>query len=171
MFKNIILIGFMGAGKSCLGKMLAQNLSFTFVDTDEEISQKMGLAIPEIFKKKGEAFFRKIEQKVILQFIFQKKIVLSTGGGAASALIKYKDRLQTAWVVYIKWKFTDLWPRLQSLTDRPLLSALNKRELETLFNERHRLYSSIANQKIDGSLPLEQASKLVCQKFRESGIT
>ncbi len=167
MLKNIIIIGFMGAGKTSLGKIIAEKLGFGFIDTDEEISKSLGLSIFEIFQNKGEAFFRQIEQKKIDQFIGQKKIVLAAGGGAAPALLKLKARLKSSWVVYLEWKFVDLWPRLKSLPDRPLLAKLDHASLANLFNERHRLYSALANQKINGTTPLEQVSELVCDQFKQ----
>ena len=80
--KNIALVGHMGSGKSVLGKLIAKQLNFNHVDSDVLIEKKSNKTINEIFKTKGESYFRSIEESVILEIIYQKRLVLSLGGGS-----------------------------------------------------------------------------------------
>ena len=82
MGRNIVLVGLMGAGKTSVGKILSQKLSLDFIDTDELIAEEEKLSIPEIFSQKGEAEFRKTEQKVILKISKYSDKIISTGGGS-----------------------------------------------------------------------------------------
>ncbi len=79
--QNIILTGFMGTGKSTVGKMLAKKLGYSFIDTDETIMSRCGITIAEIFKSQGEAAFRKMERSLALELSNQEGLVISTGGG------------------------------------------------------------------------------------------
>ena len=79
--KNIILTGFMGTGKSTVGKMLAEKLGYSFIDTDETIMSRCGITVAEIFKSQGEASFRKMERTLALELSNQEMLVISTGGG------------------------------------------------------------------------------------------
>ncbi len=78
---NIILTGFMATGKTTIGKLLAKELGYAFVDTDEVIAKRADMSIPEIFKTKGEAAFRKIESQVAKELSKKEGLVISTGGG------------------------------------------------------------------------------------------
>ncbi|MGB4372095.1 MAG: shikimate kinase, partial [Halanaerobiales bacterium] len=78
----IALIGFMGSGKSSVGRELARRLAYSFIDTDQEIERKSRMTIPEIFKTYGEAYFRQLEEEVLVEIIENnKEMVLATGGG------------------------------------------------------------------------------------------
>ena len=82
MLKTIVLIGMMGSGKTSVGKELAKNLNLNFIDSDQEIEKKCKISIPSIFEKKGEDYFRKIEEKICCKLIDGKPKILSLGGGA-----------------------------------------------------------------------------------------
>ena len=77
---NIVLVGFMGAGKTTIGKLLAKSMGFSFIDTDEEIEKEEGMSIAQIFEKKGEEYFRELESDFITNFR-QSKCIIATGGG------------------------------------------------------------------------------------------
>ena len=79
---NIILVGMMGAGKTTVGKALANSLGKEFIDSDHEIQERTGVKIPVIFEIEGEAGFRKRESEVLIELVKKKNIVLATGGGA-----------------------------------------------------------------------------------------
>src|SRR4030042_261955 len=81
IFENVILIGFMGAGKTEIGKKLAEKLKMTYMDTDSLIEKEQGMSINDIFKESGEACFRDVETKVLDSLKGTKKCVVSTGGG------------------------------------------------------------------------------------------
>ena len=143
--KNIILIGFMGSGKSTLGKKIAHRLGYDFLDTDDEIERMTGLKIPELFERLGEDHFRNLERTLLLNLKLDKPVVISCGGG----LPCYKgnmDLLQKIGTVYyMKRSPKELFHRLvHSKTERPLLRKFNETELlayiESLLNERSSYY-------------------------------
>jgi shikimate kinase len=79
--KNIYLVGFMGSGKSTVGKILAEKLNMNFIDIDKLIEEKEEMKIKDIFEQKGESYFRELERKQIEAIVNQKGLVVSTGGG------------------------------------------------------------------------------------------
>jgi shikimate kinase len=79
--ERILLIGFMGSGKTRVGEVLAGRLNWSFLDLDQEISSRAGLSIPDLFSQHGEAFFRKMEEKVGADLLLERDVVLATGGG------------------------------------------------------------------------------------------
>jgi shikimate kinase len=166
MPKNIILIGFMGAGKTTLGKFIADRMGFRFIDLDTEIERQEGISVAEIFQNRGEAFFRKVEGDLLRSLICEENVVIAPGAGAVSGLLRMKEVRKYSWVVYLKWTFAELWPILQTLTNRPLLTKLNQGELEQLFSERCLLYFRLANQEIPGNWPPEKALGIISEQFK-----
>ena len=149
MKKNLALTGMMGVGKSTIGKSLSNHLSMDFVDIDKIIEKKLKLTIQNIFKQKGEVFFRKLEEKITLEEIKKKNIIISLGGGA---FVNKKIRDQV--ILHAKSFWLDLSinlleKRLRKSKQRPLLINKNiKPALEEIYNERKNIYS-LANYKID----------------------
>ncbi len=129
---KIVLIGYMGSGKSTLGKALASRLSIPFLDLDYLIEEKTGMSIPEIFKSKGPIYFRKLESEVLLSLKDRNNsFVLSTGGGTPC----YGNNIGvmkeiTPNVVYIKLPVSALAKRLANTQEqRPIIADLNNEEL------------------------------------------
>ena len=81
MIRNVVLIGFMGVGKSSSGRMIANQLGFKFIDMDKAIEKKWGMTIPQMFEQHGEAFFREKEKEMCREVAARKSVVISTGGG------------------------------------------------------------------------------------------
>ncbi|MBR5997663.1 MAG: shikimate kinase [Deltaproteobacteria bacterium] len=138
MDSNIILIGFMGAGKSTVGRMLAEYLRWDFVDLDSLIEASAGCAIREIFAREGEAFFRDLETAQLRKMALFRKTVVATGGGA---VIRAENRIllkQTGTVVYLRAQLETLQQRVAQSTDRPL--AQNPEHFAALLEERRRFY-------------------------------
>lgn len=139
--KKVFLIGYMGVGKSTLGKRLANALGLPFYDLDREIEKTESLSINEIFAKKGELHFREMESRLLKDFCFRRQpFVLATGGGAA--LLKgnmdtMKDAGLTLW---LDMPMETVLSRLAHSEDRPLLKnvppANRKDFVETHFAER-----------------------------------
>lgn len=129
---KVILIGYMGSGKSSVGKILSKLLSIPFKDLDEEIQTAEGISISQIFSERGEVFFRKLENKTFKNLLSQNEgFVLSIGGGtpcygdSLSAMLKAKDTL----TVYLNTPLQVLCDRLWlDKTKRPLLAHLNTKE-------------------------------------------
>jgi shikimate kinase len=121
--KHIVLVGMMGAGKSAVGKILAERLGRPFIDTDARIEEAQRTTITDIFESKGEAIFRKMEIEVIAEALAEPPAVIATGGGAfvqelARNLIKAKSVS-----FYLQCAPEILWTRLAVTEDRPLLAG------------------------------------------------
>lgn len=149
--KNIVFIGFMCSGKSTIGRILAKEIAFEFIDTDQWISQKTNLTVGEIFESKGEDYFRKLETKTVKYFSENlNNTVLSTGGGLSirEENIPYLKEIGT--VVYLKVSKDTVLERLNPNIDRPLLAVDNKEEIiENLLARRNPLYEKVADVTID----------------------
>ncbi|NEU09949.1 shikimate kinase [Flavihumibacter sp. R14] len=134
---KIFLTGFMGSGKSTVGKRLATYLQYDFVDLDKLIEKEAGMKIPEYFSRHGEAAFRDFERDVLQQTRFSENTVIATGGGAPC----YHDNME--WmnregkVVYLHMEPKALASRLKnSKGDRPLLNGLNEEEMIAFITEK-----------------------------------
>ncbi len=143
---NIFLVGMMGAGKTTVGKLLAQHLEKTFVDSDEEIQQRTGVTIPHIFDIEGEAGFRQREVNVIQDLMKLNNIVLATGGGVVLNEHNRDALISNGLVVYLKSTVHDLWQRTRYDRNRPLLQGINPRsKLKELYEQRDPLYAQVAD--------------------------
>jgi len=141
--KNIMLIGFMGAGKTTIAKELAKLLNRPFIDTDEQIEQELGMPTTEIFSKYGEAFFRKKEKEHILSLIKKEGKVVALGGGAFLQEEIRNACLDNCFVVYLDLSWKSWLDRLGDLiTTRPILQQKSEDEIKQLFEERKAYYST-----------------------------
>ncbi len=123
MFNNIILTGFMGVGKTRVGKKLAGDLGYTFVDIDKLIEDDQRMTITSIFSKRGEPYFRDVETRIILQVMEGDRQVISTGGGA---VIRDKNReafKRAGLVVCLTARPEVIYERIKNETHRPLLQT------------------------------------------------
>jgi len=147
--KNLTLTGMMGVGKTTVGKALSEHLSMEFLDVDTIIEKKLNLTVQKIFEKKGEAFFREVEEEVTLQTLKDKNTIISLGGGAFMNP-KIRDCVISNTKSYWLYLNLDLLEkRLINSRKRPLLINKNIRlDLEKIYNERKSTYS-LANYKID----------------------
>lgn len=151
--RTIVLVGLMGAGKTCIGKRLANKLHLDFVDADAEIEKAAGMTISEIFEVHGEEAFRDGERRVIARLLNSPPHVLATGGGAfvnpqTRALIK-----ERAISVWLRAELSLLVRRTSRRSHRPLLRRGNPREiLKGLIDERHPIYTQadVTVDSVDG---------------------
>ena len=143
---NIFLVGMMGAGKTTIGKALAQQMDKTFVDSDVEIQHRTGVTIPHIFDVEGEAGFRQREASVIQDLVQRDNLVLATGGGAVLSE-QNRDALRgNGVVVYLKSTVHDLWQRTRHDRNRPLLQVADPyAKLKELHALRDPIYSQVAD--------------------------
>jgi shikimate kinase len=142
--KNIVLIGFMGSGKTAVGQRLAKALGIGFQDLDRWVERKADLSIPKIFKKKGEEYFRKKEREGVRALTKFSPMVLSTGGGAWMDPVNRRRLKSWGKIVWLKVKFTTVWARVSKYKgQRPLVgfSAKPSPELSALFKKRKMIYS------------------------------
>ncbi len=143
---NLFLIGLMAAGKTTIGKQLAQVLGLAFHDSDQEIVQKTGASINTIFAVEGEAGFRDREEAVIDSLSQQHSIVLATGGGAILRDNNRRYLQERGTVIYLHTSIDTILARTQFDKTRPLLQVDNPRaKLEPLYQARDPLYRSIAD--------------------------
>jgi shikimate kinase len=119
--QNLALIGFMGTGKSSVGRLVASHLHFQFMDTDEWIENHTGKSIPEIFAQAGEAVFRQFEKQVVNEVSRLCHYVISTGGGLAAQEENLASLRSHALVVCLWASPEVIWERVRSQSHRPLL--------------------------------------------------
>jgi shikimate kinase len=144
--RSIFLVGPMGAGKTTVGRRLAQSLGLEFFDSDEEIERRTGTTIPIIFEIEGEAGFRKREHQVLSELTALSGVVLATGGGAVM-LPENRELLRSrGTVVYLRTSVAEQLRRTRSSTHRPLLQADDpEQRLRDLAQAREPLYEAVAD--------------------------
>jgi shikimate kinase len=139
---NIYLIGFMGSGKSTLGILLSNSLNFNFIDTDELIEKRNSMSISNIFKTKGELFFRNEEKKIIKEIIKLNKTIVSTGGGMPCFNNNIETLNKYGKTIYLDYDIESLYLRLKEDNKRPLLSNKSlKKDIQELLNTRRKIYN------------------------------
>ncbi|MBV6657840.1 MAG: shikimate kinase [Devosiaceae bacterium] len=121
--RPIVIVGMMGAGKSSIGRRLAQALELTFVDSDDEIEKAANLTIPEIFERHGEAHFREGERKVIARLLHDGPRVISLGGGAFENTATRDEVKKASLSIWLKADFETLMARVRRKSHRPLLQT------------------------------------------------
>jgi shikimate kinase len=140
--RPLVLVGMMGAGKTTVGRRLANQLGRTFLDSDDEIEKAAQMTIPEIFEQRGEAEFRAGEGRVIARVLKDRDIVLATGGGAFVSA-ETRGLVKTEAVsVWLKADFDLLFSRVSRRSNRPLLRTANPRAtLQKLIDDRYPIYA------------------------------
>lgn len=161
---NIVLCGMMGCGKSTVGKSLAKQIGFSYMDTDELIVDKYG-KISDIFAEYGEEYFRSLETQTVRALSRQDGLVISTGGGLVLRTENVEALREGGKIVLLRARVDTLVTRLQSDTERPLLhgaTSLQER-LENILRDRAPIYESVADfvVDVDGRTPEEISEKIV----------
>ena len=148
LYKNLVLVGMMGSGKSLIGKILSKKLDFDFIDTDSQIEEKEKKTIPEIFKNSGEKYFRDIEELISLKSLkLNNKVIALGGGGYINPAIR-KCALQNCISFWLNWKNETLINRIKNSKKRPLAMKLNNLELNKLIIKRSTTYN-LSDYKIN----------------------
>ena len=139
----------MGVGKSTLGKIVAKKQGLEFIDTDINIEEKCSMKISEIFKKKGEKFFRLEEKKEVLKLLKKSNSVIALGGGAFINKTIRDNILNSAVSIWLDADLKDLNERIKWKNKRPLLNKENsQKKINELYDERKNIYK-LANHKIN----------------------
>jgi shikimate kinase len=162
MGDNVILVGFMGAGKSSVGRLLARRLGRCFVETDDMITAREGRSIPEIFAERGEAHFRALEEETVRLLALKSGDVIATGGGLPCREGR-PDRLRAmGTVVWLRGEFDAVYERAQRAGARPMLAGRKREEIEALYRAREPYYRQ-ADVTVDttGINPDQVVAKLV----------
>ncbi|MBT8037813.1 MAG: shikimate kinase [Verrucomicrobiae bacterium] len=151
---NIVLIGFMGCGKSTIGRELNKKLGYRLLDTDHSISQETGKTIPEIFQQDGEDHFRSLETQLLENLLIEKTNhqIISTGGGMISRPENPPLLRQLGFVVWLSCTPDDIFSRTSRNSNRPLLQCDDPMAVITqLLEERAPLYEQTAHLEINTS--------------------
>lgn len=147
---NIFLVGMMGAGKTTLGKTLAQRLRREFVDTDRVLVERTGVPVATIFEIEGEDGFRRRETSLLAELSGRDHCVIATGGGVVLAEGNRRLMRDAGTVVYLRARLESLWERTRHDSNRPLLAAPDPRaRLAELLEEREPLYREVAHVIVD----------------------
>jgi len=125
---NLALIGFMGTGKTSVGRLLAEQLRFEFLDTDELIQSRTGRTINDIFAQDGEPAFRELERQVVDELATRQQTVISTGGGLPTQPENLTKLKQHALVVCLWTAPEKIWERVKNQSHRPLLHAADPQQ-------------------------------------------
>lgn len=153
--RRLVLTGFMGAGKSTIGRLLAARLNWQFLDLDAHLEARTGATIPQLFERHGEAHFRRLESTALASALGHDHTVLALGGGTPEELTNrlLLEQTPATFTIFLDAPFPTLFDRcmLQDLGDpalaRPVLADPAAAQLR--FNKRHPLYSRLANLTID----------------------
>ncbi|MBI5903197.1 MAG: shikimate kinase [Deltaproteobacteria bacterium] len=162
---NIVLTGFMGTGKSTIGRVLSRETGLKFMDLDELIEREAGMAIKDIFRERGEGCFRDMESGVIRRLTqgeFGNGLIVSTGGGAVVRK-ENRDALRS-WgtVVCLSSTVDEILRRVENRDDRPLLNTVEKKEaIERLLKEREEAYGDCDLVVDTASVSLKEAVRAI----------
>lgn len=151
--RSIVLVGLMGAGKTTVGRRIAQKLNLPFVDADHEIEAAAGETIPEIFERHGEAAFREGERRVIARLLEDGPQVLATGGGAFMDATTRANIAARGISIWLRADLDVLMRRVSRRNNRPLLKQGDPRAtMERLINERYPVYAEadITIESVEG---------------------
>ena len=146
--KNIVLVGMMGSGKSTVGHLLSKSIDLKFIDVDKVIEKKIGLKIFNIFEKKGEAYFRNLEETTTLKLLKYNSNIISLGGGGFLNKNIRKEVLTNNLSFWLSWKNSTIIKRIFRSKKRPIAFHSSQNDLKKLINERSKIYSKV-NYKIN----------------------
>ena len=164
--KPIFLCGFMGCGKSTVGKRLACALKVSFIDMDDYIEKKEGRSISEIFETDGEEYFRNLETETLKRFRY-KNAVIATGGGA---LLREENGLAAKKFgipIFIDTKFSVCYRRIKGDKNRPLAYNSKREELKKLFDKRKKLYKKNSVITVSGGASVYSVVKDIIKEINK----
>ncbi len=168
--KTVALIGMMGAGKTKVGRLLAQRHGLDFIDADTEIQEAAGCSIEDIFETRGEAAFREGERKVIARLLAAPVHVLATGGGAFQNEATRAVIAARAVSVWLKADFDVLWERVSRRNNRPMLKTADpRRTLAELIEARYPVYALADLTVMSQAGPVEETVARVEGALRGAG--
>lgn len=158
---TLFLCGFMGCGKSALGRVLAEQLKMPLIDMDAEIVRQSGMTIPEIFEQKGESYFRKLESDMIRTLAQQTGIVSCGGGAMVNPVNSVTVEQYGGVIIYLQQSFAVCYERIRNDKNRPIVQSHTKEELQQLFEKRERWYQVNATYSVlAGDTPEESAERV-----------
>ncbi len=161
----------MGSGKSTIGYLLSKSTNLKHVDIDKFIEKETGLKIYNIFEKKGEEYFRNLEEKITLKLLKDKKSIISLGGGGFINKNIRKEVLNNNISFWLNWKNSTIIRRILKNKKRPLAINSNENDLKKMISERSKIYSE-ANFKINcENLTKNMITKQIIGLYEKNQIT
>ena len=146
---NLVLLGMMGSGKSTIGLSLSKRLNTNFFDIDKIIEREQNMRVNEIFEKKGERFFRSLEEKITLNVLKSKNSIISLGGGSwLNEKIRKETNINNNVSFWLNWDTSIILERIKKNNKRPLIKNLNDSEIVKLILKRSKIYAK-ANYEIN----------------------
>lgn len=161
---NIVLCGFMGSGKTVVGRELAKIMGAKFVDTDELIEKEQGVAIKAIFAAHGEDYFRDLEYEMCKKVAQMKGAVVSTGGGAMTFARNVEAIKKGSKVVFLDASFDVICDRIGNSTTRPLFQ--DREKAKKLYDERKDKYLAAADYVVNGDMGARKTALEIADLFR-----
>lgn len=163
---TIFLCGFMGCGKTTIGKLAAKKLGCAFFDTDELIVESQGMTIPEIFAEKGEPYFRGIEAETV-KSMCGRNAVIACGGGAMLNPDTARAAAEGGEIIFLDVPFENCYERICGDSNRPIAASSTKEELRERYNARYDVYSRHATIHIDSSGSPMKTVELILAEIRK----
>lgn len=162
---HLFLVGFMGAGKSSVGKVVAEKLGMPFVDLDEVILSASGMPVKEIFESRGEEAFRALETEALLKIESAAASVVACGGGVVLAPANRETLKRAGKVIYLKVDAAEALARIGDTSTRPLLSGPSGTMAATsILQARKSLYAAVADHVVDTrGRSIEEVASLIAE--------
>ncbi|NOX20467.1 MAG: shikimate kinase [Nitrospirae bacterium] len=169
--KNIVLVGFMGTGKTIVGRALAEWLGMEFVELDAEVEAEEGISIKEIFERYGEPYFRDLETEIVKRFSQKEGLVISTGGGVVLREENMKALREKGIIVCLWAEPETILERTSGNNERPLLNVddpLNR--IKELLQQRRPFYERADIMIKTDSKDLDTVVNEIIEKLKEKGL-
>lgn len=160
MSLTIYLCGFMGCGKTTVGRILAEKTGCSYIDMDAYIEKTEGMTIPEIFAQKGEPYFRNAETEAV-KALGEKGGVIACGGGAMLKDINAEIAAKLGTVVFIDTPYDVCYDRINGDTNRPIVMANTKESLKEIYDSRAPIYKAHSQVTADGTGTPDEIAKAV----------
>ena len=161
---NIVLCGFMGSGKTVVGKELAKIMGRRFVDTDQLVEARSGVSIPAIFQVHGEDYFRELERAACAEAAKIPNYVISTGGGALTFDENVRTLRTTGKIVLLDASFDVICQRVGNAANRPLFR--DPVQAKALYDARQAKYRAAADYAVDGDASVRKTALTIADLFR-----
>tara|TARA_B110000261_G_scaffold98753_1_gene111537 strand:+ start:677 stop:1189 length:513 start_codon:yes stop_codon:yes gene_type:complete len=139
--KNLVFLGMMGSGKSSIGNLVSIKLELPFIDIDSLIVENTGMSISKIFEKKGEVYFRNLEEKITLKTLKKIKNVISLGGGGFINTKIRKEILDNNFSFWLDWDESILVRRIKDSKKRPLVFKSTDQKIKAIIKDRSKIYT------------------------------
>ena len=154
--KNLVLFGFMGSGKSTVGRLAASELKMQFIDIDAEIEKRTNLSISEIFEKQGEEAFRGMESQIIEELSRKEGLVIATGGGVILRKSNVENLKHNGIIIFLRVDEETILKRTSGNKNRPLLKGDARENIQRLMTARAPLYAGLPYQVETSGRSLQQ---------------